>query len=168
MSNLKKASLSLSINAVVILVLAIAMLGLGLGFTKKMFSKFGDTLAIPEPELTASESEPIVLVGDAIDIKYNKDTSLPVKYYSGVDGCFRPVISCSGSDIEGAGQSISQAEQKTWRILIPKNTLGNATNICTLWMEENDAPACNGAWKGPVVGDDSKQISIMVSGTPNP
>lgn len=146
--SLRRASLSLSINAVVILVLAIAMLGLGLGFTKKMFAKFGDTLTIPEPEMTATDSDPIVLTSNTVAMQVGKTTNFPIKYYhSGTTGPIFPHIDC-GDDIAATGtdpaivmktagisQTMNQGEQKTYRMLIEGSMLDDKDNkICTLSM----------------------------------
>jgi hypothetical protein len=173
-SHLKRGSLSLSINAVVILVLAIAMLGLGLGFTKKMFAKFGDTLQIPEPELTASESEPIVLTSDSLEIKSTKPTSVPLKYYNtGASAWVFPYLDCN-TPCGTAGQAtpiyvkaagvypsfavgtplwIAQGEQKTFRIQLKANFLDSAepTKICTLnmvWDGASSASTSTDPWSG--------------------
>ena len=152
----KKADLSLSVNAVVILVLAIAMLGLGLGFTKNMFAKFGGSLNIPEPELTATESDPIVLSSDKIEIKRTKGASLPVKFYSTSSGTFIPNLNCPGVNNQATSveMTMNPADQNTFRILIPKKFLPDEIDmaICTLSFLEKTSNS--------VVA--SKQITVMI------
>jgi len=174
--SLKKASLSLSINAVVILVLAIAMLGLGLGFTKKMFSRFGDTLEIPEPELASSESDPIVLNSDQITIKKNKATTIPVEFYNvGGTGRVYPFLKCS-SDCNaepryiGIPLTVAQGGEGRYRLALKAGFLGDKDQvICTLYfMKDTDTQGLKPCTS--TVGDagepvlESKQITIIQMG----
>lgn len=172
--SLKKASLSLSINAVVILVLAIAMLGLGLGFTKKMFGKFGDTIQIPEPELSATESDPIVTNGNTINLKAGKSVDVPFKYYSTTSGPIYvyPFIDCPFDDAVGISESMNQGEQKLFRMLLKDSEILDTANteteaICSVKfckaVAANGNPSAN-----PCTGTDtvldSKQVSVVVTG----
>jgi len=125
-----------------------------------MFSKFGDTLTIPDPELTASESDPIVLSSDNVKIKWNKATSIPMKFYnSGSQGLFIPTIECmiesnsTGANVQtfinltGADQTVSQGDQKLFRMLIPAETINTSQAVCVL-----------------AIGNEAKQIAFEIDG----
>jgi len=139
----QKASLSLSINAVVILVLAIAMLGLGLGFTKRMFSKFGEKLYIPDPDYPATADDPIVLYANEFYVDSNKDTYLSVNAYCNSASCAgAPVWTCDCDDgdvdqvITGAAQAGQLGTYKTFKFIVGApdvvNLKSGATCICDI------------------------------------
>ncbi|MBN1385843.1 hypothetical protein JW968_02575 [Candidatus Woesearchaeota archaeon] len=130
----RAGSMELSINAIVILVLAITMLGLGIAFTKRMFTKFGQTLYVPEPDLPASAEEPIVTPsGDQISVQRAKATALTIQIYNSFETApIVPFLTCGTYQVQGEPQNVDSGTDKTFRIIISQNSLPEGLVVCTI------------------------------------
>ena len=142
----RKGALDVSINSIVVIIFAITMLGLGLAFIRGQFGNIEKQITLPEPDIQATPSLPIIMPRETIIVNPGENVGFKINFYNGGSGSLasaKPQLgncdpSISGLTLKAIEQSVNAGSSATFQVVleIPQTASVGKKSVCSLTIGE--------------------------------